>query len=110
MVMAIGRRRQRFPGFRSTRHTSNASSFDATSTRCDRRGAGGSPRRWQRAVMNRAVNEYIASLEPPRRAAVEISGEAHASKPWKEYTALMYPDFDLCAPLEERRRFDVVIC
>ena len=73
-------------------------------------GGSDPERHWQRAVMNRAVNEYIASLEPPRRAAVEISGEAHASKPWKEYTALMYPDFDLCAPLEERRRFDVVIC
>jgi SAM-dependent methyltransferase len=67
-------------------------------------------RHWQRTVMNRAVNEYIASLDPALHRAAEISGEAHVDKPWKEYTALMYPDFDVCAPLREARRFDVVIC
>lgn len=60
--------------------------------------------------MNRAVNEYIASLDPARCTAAEISGEAHAGKPWKEYTALMYPEFDLCAPVRESQQFDVVIC
>src|SRR5918994_4538605 len=43
-------------------------------------------------------------------SAAEISGESHADKPWREYTSLMYPDFDLCAPIEDRGRFDVVIC
>jgi SAM-dependent methyltransferase len=65
---------------------------------------------WQRAVLNDAVAQYAASLDPPKRTAAEISGEAHASRPWKEYSSLMYPEFDLCAPLEEERRFDVVIC
>jgi len=68
------------------------------------------PEHWQRLVMNDAVDEYLASLDPPRRNAAEISGETHASKPWKEYSALMYPEFDLCAPLHESRKFDVVIC
>jgi SAM-dependent methyltransferase len=65
---------------------------------------------WQRVVLNRAVDEYIASLDPRQCTAAEISGDAHASRPWKEYAGLAYPAFDLCAPLTEPRRFDVVIC
>jgi SAM-dependent methyltransferase len=61
-------------------------------------------------VLNRTVDAYIASLDPRRCTAAEISGDAHASKAWKEYAALAYPEFDLCAPLAEARRFDVVIC
>jgi SAM-dependent methyltransferase len=72
--------------------------------------AESAPEHWQRLTMNAAIDEYIASLDPPRRTAVEISGDAHASKRWKEYSTLAYPDFDLCAPLSETRRFDVVIC
>jgi SAM-dependent methyltransferase len=65
---------------------------------------------WQRVVMNEAIDAHIASLEPPTRSAAEISGDSHAGKPWREYTSLMYPDFDLCAPLKRRREFQVVIC
>lgn len=65
---------------------------------------------WQRLVLNEAVDEHIAALVPSRCVAAEISGDAHADKGWKGYTSLMYPDFDLCAPLQEPRRFDVVIC
>jgi hypothetical protein len=65
---------------------------------------------WRRVVMNRAIDAHIAALDPPTRSAVEISGDSHARKPWREYTSLNYPDFDLCAPLEEQARFDVVIC
>jgi SAM-dependent methyltransferase len=65
---------------------------------------------WQRLVLNDAVGEYLSSLDPPKRSAVEISGETHAGRPWKVYASLSYPEFDLCAPLSERRRFDVVIC
>jgi SAM-dependent methyltransferase len=42
--------------------------------------------------------------------AAEISGSAHALRPWRSYVSLDYPEFDLCAPLEGRERFDVVIC
>lgn len=65
---------------------------------------------WQRLALDRAVDVKIASLDPSRCSAVEISGENHSARPWKEYTSLNYPDFDLCAPLTEDRRFDVVIC
>lgn len=65
---------------------------------------------WQRIVRNRAVDARIASLDPTGCTAVEISGENHAGRPWKRYTSLNYPDFDLCAPLTDGRSFDVVIC
>ena len=65
---------------------------------------------WQRRTLNRSVDEYLASLAPRSRTAVEISGAAHADKPWKRYVSLDYPEFDLCAPLKGRGTFDVVIC
>jgi hypothetical protein len=65
---------------------------------------------WQRIVLNQTINAHIASLDPPSRTAAEISGDTHADKPWKSYTKLEYPDFDICAPLSDDRRFDVVIC
>jgi SAM-dependent methyltransferase len=65
---------------------------------------------WQRIVLNETVNRYIASLDPSTRTAAEISGNTHADKPWKSYCTLDYPRFDLCAPLRDDRRFDVVIC
>jgi SAM-dependent methyltransferase len=72
--------------------------------------AGGAKDHWQRIAMMRAADDRIASLDPTRHTAAEISGDNHADRPWKEYTSLKYPDFDLTAPLEEERRFDVVIC
>lgn len=65
---------------------------------------------WQRVTLNRAVNRHLDSLDPPGRTAAEISGAAHAGRPWKRYTSLDHPEFDLCAPLRDRGTFDVVIC
>jgi SAM-dependent methyltransferase len=65
---------------------------------------------WQRVVMDEAIDAHIASLDPTTRSAAEISGDSHADRPWREYTSLMYPEFDLCAPVADRGRFDVVIC
>ncbi len=65
---------------------------------------------WQREVLNEAVSRHIASLDPSRRTAVEISGDAQARHGWESFTSLNYPEFDLCAPLVERQTFDVVIC
>ena len=65
---------------------------------------------WQRVVMNEAVEAGIAALGPESLRAAEISGDLHASKPWKDYVALAWPDFDIGAPLTEERRFDLVIC
>ena len=65
---------------------------------------------WQRAVMNAAVDDHIASLGPAQLSAAEISGDAHSDKPWSEFVSLDYPEFDICAPVEQAERFDVVIC
>jgi SAM-dependent methyltransferase len=73
-------------------------------------GRAETARHWQRTALNQAVDAHIASLDPARAVAAEISGETHAGKPWKAYSSLMYPEFDLCAPLEDSRRYDVVIC
>jgi SAM-dependent methyltransferase len=65
---------------------------------------------WQRTVLNRAVDRHLRSLDPPRRDAVEISGDAQAGHAWRSFSSLNFPEFDLCAPLAVTRRFDVVIC
>jgi SAM-dependent methyltransferase len=65
---------------------------------------------WMRVVRSRAVDARIAAAGPSRCTAAEISGGNHAGRPWKEYTRLDYPEFDLCATPTDERRFDVVIC
>jgi SAM-dependent methyltransferase len=65
---------------------------------------------WQRAVLNAQVSERLDALGPPALSAAEISGDAYAGKPWREYESLDYPQFDLCAPIAVPGRFDVVIC
>ena len=65
---------------------------------------------WQRVVLNRSVDRHLAALGPARLSAAEISGAAHAGKPWRRFTSLDYPQFDLCAPLEGHETYDVVIC
>jgi SAM-dependent methyltransferase len=65
---------------------------------------------WQRVVMNKAIDAHIAALDPASRSAAEISGDSHANKPWREHTSLNFPEFDLCEPVGDRGKFDVVIC
>jgi SAM-dependent methyltransferase len=65
---------------------------------------------WQRVVMNRSVDEFLVEQDPSARSAVEISGESHRGKGWKDYVSLNYPDFDLCNPTPQDRTFDIVIC
>jgi SAM-dependent methyltransferase len=72
--------------------------------------AKGANDQWQRVVMNEAIGAHIASLDPPSRTAAEISGDSHARQPWREFTSLNYPEFDLCAPVGDVGTFDVVIC
>jgi SAM-dependent methyltransferase len=71
---------------------------------------GSSATHWQRITLNAAVRRHIESLNPPSRTAAEISGDAQARHPWKSFSSLNYPEFDLCAPLDGHERFDVVIC
>jgi SAM-dependent methyltransferase len=65
---------------------------------------------WQRRVLNQAVDRYIDSLGPGALSAAEISGNSHVDKPWRKHVSLDYPEFDLCAPLDQPERFDVTIC
>jgi SAM-dependent methyltransferase len=65
---------------------------------------------WQRVTLNAAVSQHLDSLGPAGLSAAEISGEAQAGKPWRRFTSLNFPDFDLCAPLAGHERYDVVIC
>lgn len=65
---------------------------------------------WQRVVLNRAVSAHIESLGPVQLTAAEISGDGRAGHGWKHFASLNYPEFDLCAPLTDGARYDVVIC
>jgi SAM-dependent methyltransferase len=65
---------------------------------------------WQRTVLNRSVDSHLAALGYSGVAAAEISGDGYAGRPWRSYESLDYPAFDLCAPLGDRERYDVVIC
>ena len=99
------------PGDRARRYVGRAyRRLAAISDRLLFPEAASAPEHWQRLVLNAAVDRHLASLDPPRQSAAEISGHNHADKPWGEYTSLDYPEFDLCAPLEDPGRFDVVIC
>jgi SAM-dependent methyltransferase len=82
----------------------------ATATRLRYPEARSPSEHWQRVELNRAIDRYLRELPTSRLSAAEISGSAHASRPWRAYTSLNFPDFDLCAPLELEAGFDVVIC
>ncbi len=68
------------------------------------------PEQWQRVVLNAEVDAHIRSLGPAGLSAAEISGAGRAGHGWRQFTSLDYPEFDLCAPLEGRGTYDVVIC
>jgi SAM-dependent methyltransferase len=65
---------------------------------------------WQRVPLNEAVSRHLDALGPSALTAAEISGAAYAVKPWARFDSLDYPEFDLCAPLDGRDSYDVVIC
>ena len=65
---------------------------------------------WVRQVMDRDIDQAIRGLGEERCDAVEVSGELRGSRPWRTYTTLSYPDFDLCDPGAVEPLGDVVIC
>jgi SAM-dependent methyltransferase len=67
-------------------------------------------RQWLRAVMNRDVAHLLEQMRPQQIDAVEVSGTLRADLPWRSYTRLEYPDFDLTSTKVEAPRFDLVIC
>jgi SAM-dependent methyltransferase len=62
--------------------------------------------------MDADIAARIDALDPRRSTAIEISGSAHAGHPWRSYTSVHFPAFDLVAPVDpvEYGTFDVVIC
>jgi SAM-dependent methyltransferase len=72
--------------------------------------AGSGQDQWQRVTLNAAVSQHLDSLGPAELSAAEISGNAQGAKPWRRFTSLDFPAFDLCAPLDGHERYDVVIC
>lgn len=67
-------------------------------------------RQWLREVMNRDVAQILEKLGPERLDAVEVSGRLRGGLPWRSYTRLEYPQFDLCTARVEQPSFDVVMC
>jgi SAM-dependent methyltransferase len=85
-------------------------SFRARRTRLLLPEAASGGEQWQRVALNAAVSRHLDFLGPEHLSAAEISGDGQAGKPWRRFTSLNFPDFDLCAPLAGAERFDVVIC
>ena len=65
---------------------------------------------WVRVVMNRDVGAFLDGLPCEQLDAAEVSGDWHRKRPWRSYTSLPFPDFDLCAPGPIERTYDVVFC
>ena len=64
---------------------------------------------WVRVVMDREIEQHLRTLDPSCCDALEVSGEGRSRLPWKSFTSVHYPDFDLLAP-HDIGQFDVVIC
>lgn len=67
-------------------------------------------RQWLREVMNRDLETVFGQLGPERLDVVEVSGGIRSDQPWRSYSSLRYPEFDLCAPKQLPGRYDLVIC
>lgn len=70
----------------------------------------GSKDQWLREVMNRDLAGFFATLPPETTDVIEVSGDLRADLPWKSYTSLAYPAFDICAPSVAPADADLVIC
>jgi SAM-dependent methyltransferase len=65
---------------------------------------------WCRIVMNNATQNIIASLAVTELEALEVSGQAWKSTPFKTYTTVSYPQFDICnVDAEHNQSVDIVI-
>lgn len=66
-------------------------------------------RSYAREVMNRDIDTWLASLNVSSLDAVEVSGTVRSGWPWKSYTSLEYPKFDVVES-EPSGEYDVVVC
>jgi len=64
---------------------------------------------WCRIVMNRRVSEYLSGLGIGL-TAIEVSGDTHENRAWKDYRSTDFRTFDLCNPPAVLDQYDVVIC
>jgi hypothetical protein len=55
-------------------------------------------RHWVREAMKRDTEHVFTSLNQAKFDVVEVSGFLWANMPWRSYTRVSYPEFDLCAP------------
>jgi SAM-dependent methyltransferase len=69
-----------------------------------------SEQQWMRQTMNREMADVLLSLPPEGHDAVEVSGRLRSGLPWRSFTYLEYPEFDLCSPEPPSGDYDVVIC
>ncbi len=73
-------------------------------------GAGDPSNQWARIVQNSETERLVASLgDPARLDVLEISGTFWQARPFKSYTSLGYPDFDVCAGPIAGASFDLII-
>lgn len=64
---------------------------------------------WCRIVMNRRIDEHLRGLGGGL-TAIEVSGDTHKKRAWKEYRSTSMRDLDLCDPPASLDQYDVVIC
>lgn len=64
---------------------------------------------WLRVVMDRAIDEFLSSLDVGNCDALEVSGNARQALPWRSYRQGWYPELDLLEP-KPLGTFDVVLC
>ncbi len=64
---------------------------------------------WTRVVMNQATKELMQTLHTSGMDAVEISGTGWKDWAFKSYRTFSYPDFDICAPLNEANLADMIV-
>lgn len=64
---------------------------------------------WVRHIMDRETKRLISGVAPETKDVCEVSGSVWADIfPWKSYTTLAYPEFDVCLH-KFPQKFDLII-
>lgn len=64
---------------------------------------------WGRVVMNRHCRQLVEGLDPQTLEVLEVSGQEWGRLyPFKQYTSVQYPHYDVCSGALDRS-FDLVI-
>lgn len=64
---------------------------------------------WCRIVMNERTKELVSSLNHRQMDAFEISGRAWKKFPFKTFSSLRFPEFDVCNPAPVKSAYDIII-